>query len=110
MNNTISYVYVIGPKEGYQKIGISYNPNKRLKELQTGHPNKLFVHHKEEVLDDIKFIMERIIHKSLNHRRTHNEWFDIPIEDAIKHIQFCMITHSEDPALKYKYKNNCIIY
>ena len=46
---TVQYIYVIGPEDGPQKIGITNNLKHRLKAIQTGNPEKLYVHHFEEV-------------------------------------------------------------
>jgi hypothetical protein len=46
-NNLEGYIYFITeiPFGNKVKIGMSKNPNKRLKQLQTGNPNKLHLHH-----------------------------------------------------------------
>jgi hypothetical protein len=57
------------------KIGWSRNPEKRLKQLQTGNPSKL----KLLKVYDVLRVKERYLHKSLMLYKTrHNgEWFDI---------------------------------
>jgi len=40
----ISYVYVIGPIEGLQKVGMATDPRSRLAALQTARPVELLVH------------------------------------------------------------------
>src|SRR5690606_41006506 len=42
-------LYIIGPVSGPQKIGFSKNPQKRLKSLQTAHPQQLILHYTKEV-------------------------------------------------------------
>lgn len=81
-------LYVIGANPlGPLKIGISLNPEGRLKQLQTGHPEKLHLfatgtasftcgYTKEPVRDSTA---ERFIHSYLGDRRQVGEWFDICI-------------------------------
>lgn len=99
----MSFVYVIGPdKEGSPiKIGISGNCEKRLKELQTGHPEKLMIHHKVEVAKDHVRLLERMIHKTNSQSRLAGEWFNLSVEDAKAEVDFAVIRWGEDKNLKY---------
>jgi hypothetical protein len=88
----MKYIYVIASStNGPSKIGISEKPSKRLKQLQTGHAEKLFLYHSEAV--ENARLYEGLFHKNLNHKRTHGEWFDLNVEDAIAHIQFTLIEY-----------------
>lgn len=102
------YIYVISSKQSPVKIGITHDCQRRLKSLQTGHSEKLQVHHQEPVDKSKARILEHIIHKQLRLKRSHGEWFNITVEEAIKEIQYCIIRYIEDPLLEYKYRNNLI--
>lgn len=95
------FLYVIGPEIGHQKIGISKNVEKRLKSLQTGNSNKLFIHHTEEVSDCQVRLIEKKIHKELNYIKKTGEWFEMTKEDAIAFLQFFIIRYGDDPTLKH---------
>ena len=95
------YVYVIGPKEPPIKIGISKNCSKRLKSLQTGHSQKLLLHYSEIVDPKLARVFERIIHKNLNLQKTHGEWFNIPIEDAISEVKWAIMRYSNELERKF---------
>lgn len=102
------YIYIISSKNSPVKIGITHDCEERLRNLQTGHSEKLTIHHRELVDKNKARILEQIIHKQLNYKRTHGEWFDISIDDAIKQVQWCLIRFEDDPLLEYKFKNNLI--
>lgn len=93
------FIYVIGPEEGPQKIGISKDVEVRLGNLQTGHPSKLVIHHVEEITDGRVRLLEKQIHKELNHKRLNGEWFDLTWEEARDYVIFFVITYSDDPLL-----------
>lgn len=98
--NSCMFLYVIGPLDGPQKIGISKNPHSRLRSLQTGHPNKLFLNHSIEVPKDRVRLLERMIHQDLSHRRTNGEWFDLSPKEAEELLEFTIIRWLEDETLK----------
>lgn len=95
------FIYVIGTKDRKQKIGISKNVNKRLTELQTGNPEKLYIHHFEEVPKDRVRLLERKIHKEFSYKRLEGEWFNMTSEEAKHMVMFAVIRWLEDDTLKY---------
>jgi hypothetical protein len=95
------YIYVIGPKEGFQKIGFSQDVEKRLSSIQTGNPEKLIIHHKAEVPDDRARLLERMIHKLNHHKKIKGEWFDLTPEEAEAEVTFTIIRYEDDKTLKY---------
>lgn len=64
--------------DGKVKIGRSINPQKRLKQLQTGNPNKLMIYKLVGFDDEIN--MESITHKYFKDVNIINEWFEISKE------------------------------
>lgn len=93
------FIYVIGPREGPQKIGLSKDVNKRLQTLQTGFPSTLFVHHKEPIVAKQVRLVEKKIHTELNYKRVRGEWFNLTPEEATDYIRFFAIRYGEDPLL-----------
>jgi hypothetical protein len=90
----MGYVYLIleVDKNGdeFYKIGVSKNiPEKRLKQLQTGNPNKI------EVLKTYESknykTIEKWLHKkySLNKTQSDNEWFQLTDEEIISFTETC---------------------
>ena len=99
------FIYVIAP-EGTGaspcKIGISTNPDRRLRQLQTGFPHRLRVHHREAVDDDKARLLERLLHRDIGHLRQSGEWFDIAVDEAIGHVKFTVIHYHDEPDLRWK--------
>lgn len=91
-----SWIYVIGSDTKPYKIGFSKNPEKRLKQLQTGHPKKLKIHHLEEINSNEVLIIEKNIHKENKFKKSHGEWFDLELEEAIAEIKFALIKYSKE--------------
>ncbi len=71
------YLYFIVelPYTDKVKIGISKNPQKRLKQLQTGNPNKLIIYHMFES-EDYK-LLERTMHNICKDLKIIGEWFEL---------------------------------
>jgi hypothetical protein len=92
----MNYIYVIGGTSKPYKIGITNNPTRRLKNLQTGHPSKLKIYHLEPIPDDQIRLIEQNIHKTIKYKKTHGEWFDIILEDAIAEVKFARIRYLKD--------------
>lgn len=91
----MSYLYVISDGK-LVKIGFSINPEKRLSQLQTGHPDKLELIYREQVPDDKALILEQLIHKANNHLRVRREWFKLTQEQAIDEVKFVIIRHLDN--------------
>jgi len=69
------FVYAIKEVEtGRVKIGISKNPAERIRQLQTGNPNRLEIAGIVEASNG--FSDEKLIHKKLSNMRIRGEWFD----------------------------------
>ena len=74
--------------EEYTKIGISKNPHKRLKQLQTGNPRKLnlMIHYPVEGGDPYR--IEKQIHEHFSRYRVEGEWFqDLDLDKIEKYIE-----------------------
>lgn len=69
------YIYIIQDEvTGSYKVGISKNPEERLKSLQCGNSSKLSLIHKFIAKDGFK--TERLAHKILERNSIRGEWFD----------------------------------
>lgn len=67
-------LYLIQCDETQQiKIGVSKNPNKRLKQLQTGNGSKLRLLKVYQIENDI--FIEKRLHKMFWQNRRKGEWF-----------------------------------
>jgi hypothetical protein len=93
----MSNIYVIASSKtnsGPVKIGISNQPEKRLKQLQTAFPEKLEIKYIEKLETKLKAReLEKYLHKDISHLKSHGEWFNISVEEAIKYVQFTIITY-----------------
>jgi hypothetical protein len=83
-NCHISNIYIISGNNAY-KIGESKNPEKRLKQLQTGNPWRLkLIKIYEDI--DYAYLIEQILHKKLDFYNVGGEWFQCDIEKIYKII------------------------
>ena len=65
------YLYFVGADEGPIKIGMTSNPKKRIKGLQTGHPHKL----RYLALVPNASLQEAVYHERFAKHRLEGEWF-----------------------------------
>lgn len=73
-NEKFQYVYFISDGE-YCKIGVTYNLDKRLKQLQTGNPKELKIIH--SIRTRHPYELENELHNIFRTKNTRYEWFDI---------------------------------
>ncbi len=104
----VSYVYVIGSDNPPYKVGISKNPEARLRALQTGHPARLRIHHKTETPANRTKLLETVIHNNLKHSRLTGEWFNLPLDKLLLEVEFVMIRYAEDQTLSLLIKNKLV--
>ncbi len=86
------------------KIGISKNhPDLRLKQLQTGNPNKIQVLSFYESVNYKK--VEQLLHAHYSLRRTlaGNEWFNLTNDEVLGFIEQCKKT---DETISFLLENN----
>lgn len=64
-----AYVYIIADNNNYIKIGISKNPKRRIKQLQTAYPTKLNILFTEEFYCTRNHLLkiEKLIHQNVKH-------------------------------------------
>jgi hypothetical protein len=104
------YIYVICEQvEGTPvKIGFSATPEKRLRQLQTGHAGKLILFHKEEVEVGKVKALERVIHKELRHKKHRGEWFNLTPEDAVVEIKHALIRYGDIDDLAHRIRSRTL--
>src|ERR1051325_2345977 len=87
-------MYVIASGEtGPVKLGISADPETRVRKLQTGHPLKLHVYHTIAVEPDKVRRFELLLHRDVGNLRMHGEWFNLTVDDAKAHLDFTLIQY-----------------
>jgi len=82
------YMYIIANDKGYIKVGVSNNPDRRLRQLQTGNAHKLTLLYTEafECTRAHLLKIEKIVHKELKKVSTKcmGEWFFVDTDDITK--------------------------
>lgn len=77
-------IYVITADEQTSKIGIAFEPQKRLSNLQIGSPLKrLTLAYVVEVPASAAHRVERLAHDLLAEHAIGQEWFRVPVQEAI---------------------------
>lgn len=101
--------------QGPCKIGISDNPDKRLKQVQTGSPNRLVVAFAFRVWNR-KFaqVVEGSFHAGHAEHRMQGEWFDLAAHDALRGMVDVLkmgidwvLENNEDPSLTFDSLAQC---
>ena len=102
------YIYIISNEQGYIKVGVSKNPERRVKQLQTGNEHKLTLLFKEEFDCTRSHLLkiEKDLHKQLRQMSTKcvGEWFflDKYKMDSIKNTIIFYRIRYEDDTLAFK--------
>jgi hypothetical protein len=76
-------VYIIKSVSDLIKIGISFNPDGRLRGLQTANGEKLKLIYVEPLQKGLARFVERSAHHILSHKRVEGEWFNASTDEAI---------------------------
>lgn len=90
------FLYVIaarGSDEGPVKLGLSADPDARLRTLQTASPQPLEIRHREPVDARIVKDLERLLHRDMGHRRRRGEWFAMRVDEAVAQVRFTVIRY-----------------
>jgi len=78
------FIYLLKSEEnGYYKIGKSVNPDKRIKTLQTGNPEKIDLIFKVKILNKFSNRIESALHSQYSYLNKNGEWFDLSLEDEL---------------------------
>lgn len=88
------YLYCIADNQGYCKFGYSQDPQRRVRDLQTGSSSPLILLHSISVDSSRVVVLEQQLHNTIGqHRRVHGEWFDIDPVLAVNLMEWFRITH-----------------
>ncbi len=78
------YIYLFKSEEnGYYKIGKSVNPDKRIKTLQTGNPEKISLINKVQISNKFSNRIESALHSQYSYANKIGEWFNLSLEDEL---------------------------
>jgi hypothetical protein len=85
----MSKIYLIGTEtEGLYKIGLTTGDvGKRLKKLQTGNDEELYICRFFET--DAPYVLEGMLHRHFFNKKKLNEWFELSNEDVLSFIDVC---------------------
>jgi predicted GIY-YIG superfamily endonuclease len=83
----LRYVYVIEAEGGDVKVGVASDPQRRLRELQTGSGSKLRVAFKVLCRAGAERHVEARCHEELSKFRKIGEWFDVELGAAISVVR-----------------------
>lgn len=74
--------------ESCYKIGVSKNPTKRIRQLQTGNSYELELIYEYKTENAYK--IESILHRRYSHLNKNKEWFDLSILEEVSFLSECM--------------------
>lgn len=95
--NTVMYLYCISTDQNRCKFGFSREPERRLRALQTGSADPLFLIECISVPEDRARELEAQLHAEIGqHRRLHGEWFDISAEQGCALLTWFGIHYAEE--------------
>lgn len=84
------FVYILQSQEdGYYKIGVSKNPQKRLSTLQTGNPSELKLINIYESKNAKR--IEKKLHSLFSSFKKEGEWFDFGLMEELSFIEKCKL-------------------
>ncbi len=82
------YIYLIRCVENnFYKIGISKNIERRLKQIQTSSPDKIYLVHKYQSQHASK--IEKALHSFFKAYHRNNEWFELSLSEEMEFIKMC---------------------
>ena len=93
------FVYLLCDGEKF-KIGMTKQKdiNKRIKELQTGNPNEIWLHSYYETDNPLK--IEKMMHSKHHLSNIKNEWFDLTVAQVLSFKEDCIACEKILEALK----------
>jgi hypothetical protein len=81
-----TFLYVLQGEHGLTKIGVSKNPNARLRQLRTASAFPIDFAY-VAATPGTGFDIERKAHATLAAHRLHGEWFDVPAKTAVAAVR-----------------------
>ena len=90
------FLYCIATDQGSCKFGFSREPQRRLRALQTGSADPLFLIDTVRVVEGSERQMECLLHSEIgNHRRIHGEWYSLSAEEGATVLAWFRIHYAE---------------
>lgn len=86
---------------GYYKIGVSKNPAKRVKQLQTGSSENISIVFSYNT--EIPYKLETTLHNYFNMYNVNREWYNLGLEHE---MAFPMLCEKFERNLKLVFENN----
>lgn len=102
------YLYIIGSTDPPYKVGISVNPAKRLRALQTGYPLPLQIHYQVATEYNRCKLLETALHRNLQSFRCNGEWFNLELDKLKLEVDYILIRYEDDQTLQTRLKNNLL--
>lgn len=103
----MSYIYLIECIRDYDtvyKIGYTNNnPNRRLKQLNTGNDGEMKIINVFET--EWGQMVERTLHKVYSHKNINKEWFKLDIKDIVNFTPTCQKIEENIKVIKNTEKN-----
>ena len=90
------YLYCIANDQGSCKFGFSREPQRRLRALQTGCADPLFLIDTVRVVEGSEREMERTLHREIGaHRRIRGEWYALTADEGATVLAWFKIHYAE---------------
>lgn len=84
----MKFIYLIQSLENsYYKIGVSKNPKRRIKQLQTGNASELRLIDTYE--SEYAYKIEKTLQRKYSYLKKKGEWFDMSITNEVFFTQEC---------------------
>jgi hypothetical protein len=84
----MEFIYLIKSlSDSHYKIGVSKNPNRRLKQLQTGNSSEIKLICEYQTMNAYK--IEKVLHRRYTHFNIDGEWFDLSIKEEADFLNEC---------------------
>jgi len=90
------FLYCIANSQGLCKFGFSREPVRRLRALQTGSSDQLFLVESVAVPEDRVREYERLLHREFAHLRTRGEWFNCSAAAGADYLSWFAIHYLSD--------------
>ena len=81
-------IYIVRAANGFHKIGISNNPNRRAEAIATSSPFAVQLAHHVECDPNLARRIEMRAHALLKTKRVNGEWFDCSTAEALEAVAF----------------------
>jgi len=95
----MKYVYLIQSLEDSRyKIGVSKNPQKRMKQLQTGNSSELKLI--ESYPSELAYQIEKTLQRRYSYLKREGEWFEMSISHEVNFLKECQQTEETISILK----------